>query len=85
MNCKTARVLMSAAVDGEISFKEEKGFLSHLSACKECCDEFDDAKKTKMIIKERIIQFKAPQTLINSIMQLTNFDTRETEETLLYE
>ncbi len=76
---------MSAAVDGEISFKEEKGFLSHLSACKECCDEFDDAKKTKMIIKERIIQFKAPQTLINSIMQLTNFDTRETEETLLYE
>ncbi len=76
---------MSAAVDGEISFKEEKGFLSHLSECKECFNEFDDAKKTKMIIKERIIQFKAPQTLINSIMQLTDFNTRETEETLLYE
>ncbi|MEI7934218.1 MAG: zf-HC2 domain-containing protein [Chlorobiaceae bacterium] len=75
MNCKTARVLMSAAVDGEISFKEEKGFLSHLSECKGCCEEFDDAKKTKMIIKERILQFKAPQALIDSIMQLTNCNT----------
>ena len=73
---------MSAAVDGEISFKEEKGFFSHISECKKCREEFDDAKKTKMIIKERIIQFKAPQTLIDSIMQLTNCNT---EETLLYE
>ena len=76
---------MSAAVDGEISFNEEKVFLSHLSECKACCEEFDDAKKTKMIIRERIIQFKAPQTLIDSIMQLTDFNTRETEKTLLYE
>jgi predicted anti-sigma-YlaC factor YlaD len=85
MNCKTARVLMSAAVDGEISFTEEKGFLSHISECKECREEFDDAKKTKLIIKERVIRFKAPQALIDSIMQLTDFNTRETEETLLYE
>ena len=63
---------MSAAVDGEISFEEEKFFFSHLSECKECREEFEEAKKTKMIIKERIIQFKAPQTLIDSIMQLTN-------------
>ena len=85
MDCTKASVLMSAAVDGELSFSEEEHFLSHLSECKECSGEFDDAKKTKMIIKEKIIRFKAPQALIDSIMQLTNFDTRETEETLLYE
>lgn len=76
---------MSAAVDGEISFTEEQDFLLHLSQCKRCREEFDDAKKTKMIIKERIIRFRAPQALITTIMQLTDFNTRETEETLLYE
>ncbi|MFZ4524894.1 MAG: anti-sigma factor family protein [Chlorobium sp.] len=85
MNCKTACVLVSAAVDGEISFREEQVFLSHLSECQECREEFDGAKKTKMIIKERIIQFKAPQALIDSIMQLTDFNTREAEEPLLCE
>ena len=76
---------MSDAVDGEISFTEEKGFLSHLSECKVCREEFDDAKKTKMIIKERLIRFKAPQALINSIMQLTDFNNMGAEETLLHE
>jgi predicted anti-sigma-YlaC factor YlaD len=72
MNCQKARVLMSAAVDFELSLKEEQGFLLHLSECKECTDEFDEAKKTKMIIKEKIVQFKAPQSLIDSIMELTS-------------
>ena len=65
---------MSAAVDYELSLKEEQSFLLHLSECKECQDEFDEAKKTKMIIKEKIVQFKAPQSLIDSIMELTNVD-----------
>ena len=38
-----------------------------------------------MIIKEKIVQFKAPQTLINSIMELTSFSTIEHEDTLLFE
>ncbi len=76
---------MSAAVDGELTLKEEQDFLLHLVECRECKEEFEDAKKTKMIIKERIVQFKAPQTLINSIMQLTIVSTREPEDTLLYE
>jgi len=45
MDCTKASVLMSAAVDGELSFSEEEHFLSHLSECKECSGEFDDAKK----------------------------------------
>ena len=57
----------------------------HLSECTECRAEFEDAKKTKMIIKEKIIQFKAPDALIFSIMQLTNFNSKEHEESLLYE
>ncbi|MEI6758145.1 MAG: zf-HC2 domain-containing protein [Chlorobium sp.] len=85
MNCQKARVFMSAAVDGELTLKEEQDFLLHLVECRECKEEFEDAKKTKMIIKERIVQFKAPQTLINSIMQLTIVSTREPEDTLLYE
>ncbi len=76
---------MSAAVDCELSIKEEKGFLQHLSECKECKNEFEEAKKTKMIIKEKIVQFKAPQTLINSIMELTSIGTIEHEDTLLFE
>ncbi len=76
---------MSASVDGELSFGEEQEFLLHLSECKECRAEFEDAKKTKLIIKEKIIQFKAPQALIISIMQLTSFNTKEREDTLLYE
>ncbi len=83
MNCKKAGVFISASVDGELSLSEEQEFLLHLSECKECCLEFEEAKKTKMIIRERIIQFKAPQSLIMSIMQLTNFSTKEHEDTLL--
>ncbi|MBZ4220501.1 MAG: zf-HC2 domain-containing protein [Chlorobium sp.] len=83
MNCKKAGVFISASVDGELSLSEEQEFLLHLSECNECCLEFEEAKKTKMIIRERIIQFKAPQSLIMSIMQLTNFSTKEHEDTLL--
>ncbi len=68
---------MSAAVDCELTVKEEEGFLLHLSECKECKDEFEDAKKTKMIIKEKIVQFKAPQSLFNSIMELTSASSVE--------
>ena len=77
MNCQKAQVLMSAAVDCELTVKEEEVFLLHLSECKECKDEFDDAKKTKMIIKEKIVQFKAPQSLFNSIMELTSVSSLE--------
>ena len=77
MNCQKAQVLMSAAVDCELTVKEEEGFLLHLSECKECKDEFEDAKKTKMIIKEKIVQFKAPQSLFNSIMELTSVSSLE--------
>ena len=85
MNCKKAGVLISASIDGELSPSEEQDFLLHLAECHECRLEFDDAKKTKIIIQEKIIQFKAPDALIFSIMQLTRFNTKEHEETLLYE
>ncbi len=85
MNCKKAGVLISACVDGELSLSEERDFLLHLSECSECRGEYEDAKKTKMIIREKIIQFKAPETLMISIMQLTSFNTKEHEESLLYE
>ena len=85
MNCKKAGVLISASVDGELSLSEERDFIMHLSECKECRAEFENAKKTKMIIREKIIQFKAPETLIVSIMQLTSINTKEHEEPLLYE
>ncbi len=77
MNCNEACVLISAAVDGELSFVEEKQFFLHLSECKECTAEYDDAQRTKLIIRERVIRFKAPQTLINSITQLTSFTPKE--------
>ena len=76
---------MSAAVDCELSLKEEQGFLQHLSECKECQDEFEEAKKTKMIIREKIVQFKAPQSLLNSIMELTSVSTIEHEDSLFSE
>jgi len=68
---------MSAAVDGELSITEEQQFFRHLAECLACTAEFEEAQKTKMIIKERIIRFKAPQTLIDSIMQLTNLTPNE--------
>jgi predicted anti-sigma-YlaC factor YlaD len=85
MNCKKAGVLMSASVDGELCLIEEQEFLLHLSECNECRVEFEEAKKTKMIIREKIIRFKAPEALMMSIMQLTGFSTKEHEDTLLFE
>lgn len=73
---------MSASIDGELSLNEEQDFLLHLSECQKCRIEFDDAKTTKQIIKEKIIQFKAPEALIMSIMQLTCLSAREHEDNL---
>ncbi|MEI6846649.1 MAG: zf-HC2 domain-containing protein [Chlorobiaceae bacterium] len=85
MSCKKALVLVSAAVDCELTLKEEQEFQMHLTKCNKCSKEFSEAKKTKMIIKEQIIQFKAPQSLVNSIMQLTSITTKEFEDALLYD
>ncbi len=75
---------MSAAVDVELCLKEEQEFLFHLAECVGCREEFEDAKKIKLIIRERIIKFKAPQTLVNSIMQLTCFSNEEAEENMSF-
>jgi anti-sigma factor (TIGR02949 family) len=72
MNCNKAMVLMSAALDGELSPKEEEELAQHLAECPECRAEFQDAKKTKIIIRERIVRVKAPSTLIESITRLTS-------------
>ncbi|UWX58759.1 anti-sigma factor [Chlorobaculum sp. MV4-Y] len=71
MNCNKAMVLMSAAIDGELTPKEEEELAQHLADCPECRAEFQDAKKTKIIIKERIVRVKAPSTLVESITRLT--------------
>jgi anti-sigma factor RsiW len=64
-------VLMSAAIDGELTSKEEEELGSHLADCPECRAEFQDAKNTKVIIKERIVRVKAPQALLESIVRMT--------------
>lgn len=71
MNCTQARTLMSAAVDGELTLKEQEGFEQHIAGCSTCFSEFKEAQKTKSIIREKIIRFKAPQSLINSVLKLT--------------
>ena len=75
MNCNKAMVLMSAAIDGELSPKEEEELAQHLAECPECRAEFQDAKKTKIIIRERIVRVKAPSALIESITRLTSIAT----------
>ncbi len=68
---------MSAAVDGELSLTEEQRFQRHISECLGCDGEFERAKKNKLIIKERMYRFKAPRSLVNSIMQLTCTNKQE--------
>ncbi|AOS84052.1 anti-sigma factor [Chlorobaculum limnaeum] len=75
MNCNKATVLMSAALDGELSPKEEEELAQHLAECPECRAEFQDAKKNQIIIRERIVRVKAPTTLIESITRLTSITT----------
>jgi anti-sigma factor RsiW len=75
MNCNKATVLMSAAIDGELTPKEDEELSQHLAECSGCRAEFQDAKKTKIIIKERIVRVKAPNALIESISRLTNITT----------
>ena len=75
MNCKKAQALLSAAVDGELSLKEQQDFDSHIDMCTDCHREFREAQKTKNIIREKIIRFKAPQSLVNSIIRLTETTT----------
>ena len=72
MNCNKAKVLMSAAIDGELTSKEEEELSRHLAQCAECRAYFQDAKKTKIIIKERIARVKAPQNLVESIVRMTD-------------
>ncbi|NTU52225.1 MAG: anti-sigma factor [Chlorobiaceae bacterium] len=71
MNCNKAMVLMSAAIDGELTSKEGEELAQHLAECPECRSEFQDAKNTKIIIRERVLRVKAPKTLIESIVKLT--------------
>ncbi|NTU98141.1 MAG: zf-HC2 domain-containing protein [Chlorobiaceae bacterium] len=82
MNCNKAHVLMSVAVDGELTLKEEQMFLLHLSECELCRLEYEEAKKTKMIIREKIVRFNAPPSLVNMIMQLSSVDSKKTENSL---
>ncbi|ACD89844.1 putative transmembrane anti-sigma factor [Chlorobium limicola DSM 245] len=85
MNCKKAHVLMSCAVDGELTPKEEKEFLLHLSECKSCTEAFAEAKKTKLIIREKILRVKAPQSLVDSVLKLGVFPGMETEKNLIFD
>jgi len=62
---------MSAAVDGELTSRENQTLTLHLKECSLCREEFEEAKKTKQIIQEKIVRFKAPQSLVNSIMELS--------------
>lgn len=63
---------MSAAIDGELTDKEAEELRNHLEECPECRSEFQDAKNTKIIIRERIVRVKAPKNLIDSIVRMTN-------------
>ncbi|NTU68795.1 MAG: zf-HC2 domain-containing protein [Chlorobiaceae bacterium] len=72
MNCNKATVLMSAAIDGELTGKEAEELSEHLAECPECRSEFQVAKNTKIIIRERIVRVKAPKNLIDSIVRMTN-------------
>ena len=72
MNCTDAQALMSAAVDGELTLEEQKGFEKHILSCPSCSAEFEEAQKTKSIIREKIIRFKAPQSLVKSILKLSD-------------
>lgn len=71
MICNKAKVLMSAAVDGELTPREEEELSEHLSECPQCREEFQDAKNTKIIIQERLVRVKAPKNLVDSILKMT--------------
>jgi anti-sigma factor (TIGR02949 family) len=72
MNCNKAMVLMSAAIDGELTTKESEELTGHLDDCPECRSEFQDAKNTKIIIRERIVRVRAPKNLVESILKMTS-------------
>ncbi|NTW51826.1 MAG: zf-HC2 domain-containing protein [Chlorobiaceae bacterium] len=71
MICTKAMVLMSAAIDGELTAKEEQDLLTHLDECAECRAEYQDARNTKVILRERIVRVQAPQTLMDSIINMS--------------
>ncbi|MBM3421968.1 MAG: zf-HC2 domain-containing protein [Chlorobi bacterium] len=85
MNCNKTRVLMSCALDCELSAREEEEFLKHLAECPECAAEFTEAKKTKMIIREKIVRVKAPQSLVESILRLGTHTNPQAEGSLLFD
>jgi anti-sigma factor RsiW len=71
MNCNKAKVLMSAAVDGELTASEEQELFGHLAECPQCREEFQEAKNTKIILRERLVRVKAPKNLVDSIVRMT--------------
>lgn len=76
---------MSCALDCELSAREEEEFLKHLAECPECAAEFTEAKKTKMIIREKIVWVKAPQSLVESILRLGTHTNPQAEGSLLFD
>lgn len=81
MNCEDAANLMCAAVDEELNEQEQHDFFEHLAHCPACAREFDEYRQTKMLVRERIVRIKAPQSLIDSIMQMTGTGTSGTMAT----
>jgi anti-sigma factor RsiW len=66
---------MSAAIDGELSSKELEELKDHIDGCSECQIEFQDAKNTKNILRERIVRVRAPKNLVDSILRMTTVTT----------
>jgi anti-sigma factor RsiW len=75
MICNKAKVLMSAAIDGELTAKESSELEEHLSECPDCQAEFQEARNTKIIIRQRLVRVQAPKSLRESIERLANVTT----------
>jgi len=54
MKCDKARELMSAAVDSELTSRENQAFTLHLQECSDCREEFEEAKKTSRSYRKKL-------------------------------
>lgn len=76
MKCTTAHRLMSAALDGELSAREQDVLAAHLGECMVCSEEFHAFQEMQRALLQTE-RFSAPSGLARRVMaQLDPVDSR---------
>lgn len=68
MNCKTARAMFSARLDGGLSYEEVRGFQDHLARCAGCAGEYAGLERTVRLVRS-LPEVPAPSDFVQGVVR----------------